>query len=145
MSPAEARATAAAVIFIAAVLYFGWKKVRAGRARSWPKTFATIHSAKLEVMKLDDKSDVNLPCFTFSYVAAGANYSGRFALFTDGEAEGESVAKKMIGRQIDLQYDPRRPSTWYIPAKKIEGYEVEQKMSPHLFEKLYPSDEAPDA
>jgi hypothetical protein len=46
----------------------------------------------------------------------------------------------MAGREIEIQYDPKRPSTWYIPDKKIEGYEVEQKMSPHLLEKLHPSD-----
>jgi len=94
----------------------------------------------METMKLDDKNDIVLPCFAFSYVAAGENYSGRFSLFTNGEEEGESLAKKLIERQIELQYDPKRPSIWYISDKKIEGYEVEQKMSSHLLEKLYPSD-----
>jgi hypothetical protein len=94
----------------------------------------------MEVMELDEKTDIMLPCFAFSYVAAGENHSGRFSLFTNGEEEGESAAKKMVGREIEILYDPRRPSTWYIPDKKIEGFEVEQKMSPHLLEKLYPAD-----
>lgn len=94
----------------------------------------------MEVMELDDKTDIMLPCFAFSYVAAGENLSGRFSLFTNGEEEGESLARKMIKRELEIQYDPKHPSTWYIPDKKIEGYEVEQKMSPHLLEKSYPSD-----
>ncbi len=50
------------------------------------------------------------------------------------------MAKKMIGRELETQYDPKHTSTWFIPDKKIEGYEVEQKMSPHFLEKLYPED-----
>ncbi len=119
---------------------FGLAKLLERRTRTWPKTWATIHSADMEMKELNEKTDIMLPCFTFSYVAAGENCSGRFSLFTDGELEGESMAKKMIGHEIEIQYDPRRPSNWYIPDKKIEGFEVEQKMSPHLLEKLYPSD-----
>jgi hypothetical protein len=92
----------------------------------------------MEIMELDAKTDIMLPCFAFSYVAAGENHSGRFSLFTDGQEEGESMARKMIERTIEIQYNPRRPSTWYIPETKIEGYEVEQKMFPRRT--LYPKD-----
>ncbi len=136
----EAWAIAPALILLAVLARFGWLALRERRALRWPKTWATIHSATMEVMKLDDKNDIMLPCFAFSYVAAGENHSGRFSLFSNGEEEGRLVSKKMIGRNIELQYDPKRPSTWYIPGKTIEGCEVEQKMSPHLLEKLYPSD-----
>jgi hypothetical protein len=140
MTRLQAGSIAAASILLALLVRVGWVRLRAKRARTWPKISATIHSAKMEVMKLNDTTDIMLPCFAFSYVAAGANYSGRFSLFTDGEEEGKSVTRKMIGREFVIQYDPKRPSTWYIPDKKIEGFEVEQKMSPHLLEKLYPSD-----
>ena len=109
------------------------------RTRFWPKIWATIHSADMEVMELDSKTDIMLPCFTFSYVVADKEYSGRFSLFTNGEEEGESVAEKMIERKFELRYNPKRPSTWYIPDKKMTGYEVQQKMGPHM-ENLYPKD-----
>ena len=140
MTSTEAKATAIGLILLVLLARLVWVKVRARRSKSWPKTWAAIHSAEMEVMDLDDKNEIELPCFTFSNVAAGENYSGRFSLFTDGEEEGERLARKMAGREIEIQYDPKRPSTWYIPDKKIEGYEVEQKMSPHLLEKLHPSD-----
>jgi len=92
----------------------------------------------METMELDAKTDVVVPCFAFSYVAVGENHSGRFSLSTDGQEEGESMARKMIERTIEIQYDPKRPSAWYIPEKKIEGYEVEQKMFPRR--SLYPKD-----
>jgi hypothetical protein len=109
------------------------------RTKSWPKTWATIHSADMEVMELDSKTDIMLPCFTFSYVVADKEYSGRFSLFTNGEEEGESVAQQMVERKFEIRYNPKRPSTWYIPDKKMAGYEIEQKMSPHI-ESLYPKD-----
>jgi hypothetical protein len=92
----------------------------------------------MEIMELDAKTDIVLPCFAFSYVASGENHSGRFSLFTDGQEEGESMARKMIRRTIEIQYNPRRPSIWYIPEKMIDGYEVEQKMFPRRT--LYPKD-----
>ncbi len=77
------------------------------RTRFWPKVWATIHSADMEVMELDSKTDIMLPCFTFSYVVADKEYSGRFSLFTNGEEEGESVAEKMIERKFELRYNPK--------------------------------------
>jgi len=127
-------------LLIVVLAGFGLAKLLERRTRAWPRTWAIIRSTDMEVMELDGKTDILLPCFTFSYVAAGESCSGRFSLFTDGEEEGEAMAKKMAGRSFEIQYDPRRPSSWYIPDKKIEGYEVEQKLSPHLLEKLYPSD-----
>jgi hypothetical protein len=134
----EARLIATGTLLMMALVGLGLSKVLQRRTRVWPKTSATIHSAKMEVMELDEKTDVMLPCFAFSYVAAGGNYSGRFSLFTDGEEEGDSIAKQMVGREIEIQYDPGRPSTWYIPEKTIEGYEVEQKLFPRRT--LYPRD-----
>jgi hypothetical protein len=140
----NARNTAEMLVFILVVagagFRVGWQRLRARRTRKWPKTSATIRSWQMQSMKLDDKTDIVLPCFTFRYDANGESFSGKFSLFTDGEEEGKSVAGRMIGRSLDVRFDPKRPSTWIIPDKRIEGYEVEQKMSPHLFEKLYPSD-----
>ncbi len=136
----EAELLALGSVFLVLLVRLVWVKLRKRRAQAWPKTLATIESFEMETKDLDDKTEIVLPCFTFSYVAAGENYSGRFSLFTDGEQEGEFLAKKMVRREIEIQYDPKRPSAWYIPDKRIEGYEVEQKMSSHLMESLYPKD-----
>jgi hypothetical protein len=79
------------------------------RTKSWPKTWATIHSADMEVMELDSKTDIMLPCFTFSYVVADKEYSGRFSLFTNGEEEGESVAQQMVERKFEDEPAHRKP------------------------------------
>jgi hypothetical protein len=134
----EARLFASGTLLIIALIGLGLSKLLQRRTRGWPKALATIHSAAIETMDLDSKNEIDLPCFAFSCVVAGENYSGRFSLFTDGREEGESMARKMIKRNVEIQYDPKRPSTWYIPEKRIEGYEVEQKMFPRR--SLYPKD-----
>src|ERR1039458_6436511 len=104
MTRGEARMLASGSLLIVVLAGFGLAKLLERRTRTWPKTLATIRSAEMEVMELNGKTDVMLPCFTFSYVAAGENCSGRFSLFTDGEEEGESIAKKMAGRSFEIQY-----------------------------------------
>jgi hypothetical protein len=135
----EAAAFVGALAFLSLLITYGLQVALVRRTRSWPMTSATIHSFEMEVKEFDKKTDIVLPCFTFSYVVSEEEYSGRFSLFTNGEEEGESVAQKMIERKFELRYSPKRPSTWFIPDKKIDGYEVEQKMGPHM-ENLCPKD-----
>jgi hypothetical protein len=140
MKRAEAKVIASGSLLLLALVGFGLAKLLERRTRTWPKTWATVHSTEMQLKELDDKTDIILPCFTFSYVVNEKNFSGRFSLFTDGEEEGELVAKRMIGHKFKVQYHPKRPSSWYIPDKRMKGYEVEQKGSPHLFKKLAPTD-----
>ena len=135
----EATVFVGALALLVALAGYVLQVILLRRTRSWPKVWATILSADMEVMELDRKTDIMLPCFKFSYVVAEQEYSGRFSLFTNGEEEGESVAKQTIERRFEIRYHPKRPSKWYIPDKKMAGYEVEQKMGPHI-ESLYPKD-----
>ena len=126
-----------ALALLVALAGYGLQVILIKRTKRWPKVLATIHSADMEVMELDRNTDIVLPCFTFSYLVAEKEYSGRFSLFTNGQEEGQSVAMKLIDRKFELRYDPKRPSRWHIPDKKMEGFEVEQKIGPHM-ESLYP-------
>ena len=96
----------------------------------------------MEVMELDSKTDIMLPCFTFSYVVADKEYSGRFSLFTNGEEEGESVTEKMIERKFELGYNPKRPSTSTFRTE-MTGYEVNRNGP--AYGNLYPKDWVPRA
>jgi hypothetical protein len=128
-----------ALALLVALVGYALQVLLLKRTRYWPKIWATIQSADMEVMELDRKTDIMLPCFTFSYVVAEREYSGRFSLFTNGEEEGELVARQIIERKFEIRYNPKRPANWYIPDKKMAGYEVEQKMGPHM-ESLTPKD-----
>lgn len=140
MRLSEAKTIAAGLLLILAVVGFGLAKLIERRKRTWPKTLATVHSSEMQVKELDEKTDIIVPCFTFSYSANQQHFSGRFSLFTDGEEEGKNVARRMIGQTFEVHYNPRRPSSWFISDKMIDGYEVEQKGSQHLHLRLDPSD-----
>ncbi len=83
MNPRAWRGLFAALAFLSLFVGFGLRAIRIKRTKAWPRTSATIHSAKMEVTELDDKTDILLPCFAFSYVAAGYNHSRRCSLSTD--------------------------------------------------------------
>jgi hypothetical protein len=107
-----------------------WQKKRVERTESWPITEATIESAAVEVVTSSEYAGVELPVFAFSYHVDGHYHSGRFALMPvhrDG-----SLITRMIGRKLQVRYDPQRVDVWFIPNEYIEGCKVEQKLGPHF-------------
>jgi hypothetical protein len=40
---------------------------------------------------------------------------------------------RMIGRKLQVRYDPARPDVWFIPDALIGGCKIEQKLAPHLY------------
>jgi len=131
-------------LLIAAVA-FGWfiwlwrQKRRFKAAPSWPVAEAIIETGTIESVAAVKGSKVQLPVFAFSYLVSGEYYSGRFALMPYITDPGESLVKRMIGRKLEVHYDPVKPQTWLIADELIEGCKVEQKSRPGLFG-FYPSD-----
>jgi hypothetical protein len=107
-------------------------------AKRWPSTEATIQSGEVEASEFWERDLLRLPVFTFSYRVNEELYSGRFVLVPNMEP-GESLIKQMIDRKLRIQYNPREPSSYFIPDAMIEGCEVKQKMDPHLI-RVYPTD-----
>jgi hypothetical protein len=101
--------------------YIVWKARRDIAAHNWPTVEATIQSADIEEVGIRYK--VPLPCFAFSYVIEGDYHSGRFALSVGGQ-QADGSLKELIGRKLTVHYDPKCPSSFYIPDEFIEGYDV---------------------
>jgi hypothetical protein len=120
---------------VALVAWTQWKAKQVDNAREWPAVEATIQSAEIERIG-GGRNAPHLPCFAFSYVVDGEYYSGRFALSVKGD-QADSLTKEMIDRKFSVNYDPARPSFFFIPDD-IEGCEVCQKLSEKL-DPLYPS------
>jgi hypothetical protein len=72
--------------------------------------------------------EIKLPVFAFSYQVFGEYHSGRFALMPYTTEPDESFTSRMIGRKLQLRYDPAHPEQWFIPDELIEGCKVEQKL-----------------
>ena len=123
------------IIAISVTMVWSWRRQErvVETAREWPVTEATVQSGGLEPVR-DGKAI--LPAFAFSYQVEGEYYSGRFALTPSGR-DPETLIRRMVGRKLQIHYDPSHPEVWFIADEQIEGCEVEQKIGPR-FVALYP-------
>jgi hypothetical protein len=117
---------------IGALAIFAWlawrRREKAGAALQWPQTEATVVSAAIETV---GHTDVNvnyneLPTFRFSYRVEGEYYAGRFSLLPPETESNESLLLRMVGRKLQIHYDPERPEVWFVHDERIEGCQVEQ-------------------
>ncbi|HKN17089.1 MAG TPA: DUF3592 domain-containing protein [Candidatus Sulfotelmatobacter sp.] len=103
--------------------------IRATKAKRWPTSEATIESGGVEVVARNRHGKVELPVFAFSYRVGTGYYGGRFALLPYITDPDESIIGRMIGRKVQVRYDPKDAAVWFIPDELIEGCKVEQKIS----------------
>lgn len=109
-----------------------WQLRRFEGAKKWPGTEGTIESGDMEDASTTGRGLFKVPVFAFSYKVNEEFYSGYFTLLP-GVEPGESLVKRLVDRKLRVQYNPRRPSMYFIPDSMIEGCEVKQKLDPHLF------------
>ena len=116
------------------IILVAWlvRRIRVRSARHWPMAEGTVESGVREVVFSSKYGNIELPVFAFSYRVARDYYSGCFALRPYITDPGESVIDRLIGRKLQVRYNPTRPSVWFIPDELIEGCRVEQKLDPHL-------------
>jgi hypothetical protein len=122
---------AAAIMYI--VRFCALFLLKLVHTKMWAHANGTIRAADMEYVVKEGiawflpPKTYYLPCFNFSYVATGRIHSGRFVLFADTE-KGESLMCQLVGHVIEIRYDPKDPSTWYIPAKRIRDCKVVQEI-----------------
>jgi hypothetical protein len=116
----------------ALIIQFLWRRRRARQAKRWPTSEATIQSGGVEIVARNRYGNVELPVFGFSYQVGTVYYGGRFALLPYIADPGESLIGRMIGRKMQVRYDPKDAAVWFIPDELIEGCKVEQKISRNL-------------
>jgi len=137
MQQADPTGAAVLLALLVPVLIWGfWQWKRMQDVRRWPKTEATIESASLEVVRSSKYQDIQLPTFAFSYQVNGEYFSGRFALMPYITDPGPSLMERMIGRKLQVHYNPRDPNECFVPVDLMEGCKVKQKTGVH-FTRLY--------
>jgi hypothetical protein len=128
------------VIGVVAAIAVWWWRTQTRNieiARSWPVVEATIESGALEDVKDSSaRAPIVLPVLAFSYQALGSFYGGRFSL-SHLSTDADELIQKLIGRKLQVRYNPSVPDKWYIPDEQIEGCKVEQRIGPHVIA-LYP-------
>jgi hypothetical protein len=114
--------------------WWWWQRKRVEEIEGWLQAEATIESGGLEGTAQGragcrhSRSLIRLP-------GGITRVASLFLRYTANPYR--SLIDRMIGRKLQVRYDPRRPEVWFIPNKVIEGCKVEQKMNPH-FIALYP-------
>ena len=120
------------------IAWWRWQQLRMIKAqKEWPRTDATIQSARLETVASGRGSKIILPVFGFSYKVNDDYYSGYFSLMPYTVEYEDSILARMTNRVLPVCYNPEHPEKWLLPEQMIEGYKVEQKMGPHML-RFYP-------
>ncbi len=99
----------------------------------WIETEATIQSAGIE--RLDKYTW--LPGFAFSYSVKGEYFSGKFFL-ESSEEQSQELIKTLINQKLPVQYDPDKPSAWFLAENSIADCEIILELGSN-----YPSDSDP--
>jgi hypothetical protein len=92
---------------------------REQQSQSWPSTEATIQSAEMVTIEGRGGSTPVL-CGAFSYVVNGEYYSGKFSIWECDDLSAAFV-REMIGKKLNVHYDPIKPSSYSIRDELIEG------------------------
>jgi hypothetical protein len=124
-----------AAVVITTAWWWRRSQQKAEIAQTWPETAATIESGRLEPVK---QSRASLPTFAFSYHVNGEYYSGRFGLIP-GDTSSEALIQRLVGRKLQIRFNPEQPEVWFLAEERIEGCKVEQELDPHLID-LSPRD-----
>ena len=124
-----------AAVAIAMVWQWHRSQQKAEIARTWPETEATIESGGLESAT---ETRALLPTFAFSYYVNGEYYSGRFSLIP-GHTSLQDLIQRLVGRKLQIRFNPQQPDVCFVAGEQIEGCKVEQELGPHLVD-LSPRD-----
>jgi Protein of unknown function (DUF3592) len=101
-----------------------WKKRFAGRAEMWPIIDARVENVFLDVSSRGpNRRDVTHTVLAYAYSIGGSYYSGQIGLWA-GERGLEAVEKEMVGQNVSVHYNPRKPDISIFLKHKVRGWMV---------------------
>jgi len=101
-----------------------WKKWFASRAEAWPIIEARIENVFLDVSSRGpNRRDVTHTVLAYAYSIGGSYYSGQIRLWA-GERGLESVEKEMVGQNVSVHYNPRKPESSIFLKHKVRSWMV---------------------
>jgi len=102
--------------------------LRRRASKNWPTTAATIDSGIVG----SRGSLSGLPSilhrvhFTYSYCVGGLRHSGRFFLLVNSKNVGEELRQELVGRNVPVKYDDRKPGVALLIDQELAGKGVMQ-------------------
>ncbi|MCI0348888.1 MAG: DUF3592 domain-containing protein [Acidobacteriales bacterium] len=121
------------LVFAAALLWpVVTRFIKKRRSKSWPVTTARIETFEARRDHVPRSFAVRILCQVgYSFTVDGSYYSGNFALHAATEAvvvddqAAEDLGRVLIGRTLEVRYDPKRPDDSIPAEKEFEGRKIE--------------------
>jgi hypothetical protein len=102
--------------------------LRKRASKNWPTTTATIDSGIVgfrgPLSRLP--SILYRVHFTYSYCMGGLKHNGRFFLLVQGKNAGGELRQKLVGRNVLVKYDDRKPGVAPLIDQELAGKRVMQ-------------------
>jgi hypothetical protein len=102
--------------------------LRRRASKNWPTTAATIDSGFVENRGPFSRipSILKNVDFTYSYCVGGLKYSGQFFLLVTSKTAGEKLRQELVGRNVLVKYDDRKPGVALLIDQELAGKRVMQ-------------------
>jgi hypothetical protein len=102
--------------------------LRRRASKNWPTTAATIDSGIVGFRgPLSGLPRILYRVhFTYSYCVGGLKHNGRFFLLVQGKNAGEELRQKLLGRNVLVKYDDRKPEVALLVDQELVGKRVVQ-------------------
>ena len=131
------------VILTAVAIYLAYWVIRSipywlkrSRSDGWPSVPATIQTCDVRTRENSGFGavfrNIAYECvFGYEYFAAGERYSGYFVQATVTEGIGNQVRTQLLGRHVNVRYDPANPGVSLVEETVVGGRPVLQ--NPNAF------------
>jgi len=102
--------------------------LRRRASKNWPTTAATIDSGVVGFRgPLSGlPSILHRVHFTYSYCVGGLKHNGRFFLIVNSKNAGEELRQELVGRNVLVKYDDRKPGVALLIDQELAGKRVMQ-------------------
>jgi hypothetical protein len=96
----------------------------AAKASAWPKTSAKVENVFLDTLSRGpNRTPETHAVLAYSYSINDAYYSGEIRLWA-GERSLETVENKLLGQEIFVHYDPKRPEASIFLESDVHDWAV---------------------
>lgn len=96
----------------------------AAKVATWPAVKARVENFFLDVTNRGiNRIPHTHAVLAYGYSVADVYYSGEIRLWS-GESSIEALEKEIIGKEISMQYNPRRPEVSIFTKHKVRGWDV---------------------
>ncbi len=102
--------------------------LRRRASKNWPSTAATIDSAIVGFRgPLSGLPRILYRVhFSYSYCVGGLKHNGRFFLLVNSKNAGEELRQELVGSNVLVRYDDRKPGVALLIDQELAGKRVMQ-------------------